>query len=52
MLEIINQYKQIFVPNSDLIENYVHQIHQERNTYQDDNHYVENFNFAVKAGNM
>ena len=29
VFEIINQNKQIFVPNSDLIENYAHQIHQE-----------------------
>ena len=31
--EIINQNKQTFEQNSDLIDNYVHQIHQERNTY-------------------
>ena len=40
MMEIINQNKQIFEPNSDLIDNYIHQIHQERNMYQDDNHSV------------
>ena len=52
MLEIIYQNKQIFEPNSDLIDNYIHQIHQERNTYQDDNHSVENIDFAVEASNM
>ena len=52
MLEIINQNKQIFEPISDLIDNYVHQIHQERNTYQFDNHSVENSDFAVEASNM
>ena len=31
--EIINQNKQTFEQNSDLIDNYVHQIHQERKTY-------------------
>ena len=40
MLEIINQNKQIFESNSDFIDNYIHQIHQERNMYQDDNHSV------------
>ena len=52
MLEIINQNEQIFEPNLDLIDNYVHQIHRERNTYQDDNHSVENIDFAVEASNM
>ena len=52
MLEIINQNKQMFEPNSDLIDNYVHQIHQERNMYQDDNHSAENIDFAVLASNM
>ena len=52
MLEIINQNIQIFEPNSDLIYNYLHQIHQERNTYQDGNHSVQNIDFAVEASNM
>ena len=52
VLEIINQKKQIFEPNSDLIDNYAHQIHQGRNTYQDDNHSVENIALAVEASNM
>ena len=39
-------------PNSGLIDNYVHQIHQERNTYQNDNHSVENVYFSVEARNM
>ena len=52
VLEIINQNKQIFEPNSDLIDRYVHQIHQERNTYQDYNQSVENIEFAVEASNM
>ena len=52
VLEIINQNKQIFGPNSDLIDNYVHQIHQERNKYQDDNHPVQNIDFAIEASNM
>ena len=52
MLEIVNQNKQIFEPNSDFIDNYVNQIHQERNKYQDDNHSVENIDFAVEASNM
>ena len=52
MLEMINQNKQIFEPNSDIIDNYVHQIHQERNAYQDDNNSVENIYFAVKARNI
>ena len=52
VLEIIYQNKQIFEPNSDLIDNYVHQIHQERNTYQHDNHSLKNFDFAVEASNM
>ena len=47
VLEIINKNKQIFEPNSDLIDNYVHQIHQERNTYKDDNHSVANIDFVV-----
>ena len=50
-LETINKNKQIFEPNSDLINNYVHQIHQEGNTYQDDDHSVENIDFAVEASN-
>ena len=41
VLEITNQNKQIFAPNSDLIHNYVHQIHQERKKYQGDNHSVK-----------
>ena len=52
VLEIINQNKQIFEPNSDLIDNYVHQIHQERNTYQDDNNSPENIDFAIEASNL
>ena len=52
MLEIINQNKQIFESNSDLFDNHVHQIHQKRNTYQDDIHSVENIGFAVEARNM
>ena len=52
MLEIVNQNKQIFEPNSDFIDNYVNQIHQERNKYQDDNHSVENIDFAVEASYM
>ena len=52
VLEIINQNIQIFEPNSDLIYNYLHQIHQERNTYQDGNHSVQNIDFAVEASNM
>ena len=52
VLEIINQNKQIFEPNSDLIDNYFHQIHLERNTYQGDNHSVESIEFAVEASNM
>ena len=52
MLEMINQNKQIFEPSSDLINNYVHQIHQERNACQDDNNSVENIYFAVKASNI
>ena len=51
LLETINQNKQIFEPNLDLIETYIHQIHHERNTYQDDNHSVENIDFAVEASN-
>ena len=52
VLEIINQNKQIFEPNSDLIDNYAHQIHQERNTYQDDNNSPENIDFAIEASNL
>ena len=52
VLEIINQNKKIFETISDLIDNYVQQIHQERNTYQYDNHSVENIDFAVEASNM
>ena len=52
LLETINQNKQTFEPNSDLIDNYVHQIHQKRNTYQDNNLSVENIDFAVEASNL
>ena len=50
VLEIINRNKQIFDQNSDHIDNYIHQ--KERNTYQDDDHSVENIDFAVEASNM
>ena len=40
LLEIINQNKQILDGDSNLIENYVHQIHQERNMYRDCNRSV------------
>ena len=50
--KLLTKKKQIFEPNSDLIDNYAHQIHQGRNTYQDDNHSVENIDLAVEASNM
>ena len=52
VLQIMNQINQISEPNSELIYNYVHQIHQERNTYQDDNHFVEKIESADEARNM
>ena len=52
MLEIVNQNKQIFEPNSDLINKYIHQVHQERNRHQNDNDSVENVDFAVEGSNM
>ena len=48
----LNEENVLEIINSDLIDNYVHQIHQEQKTYQDDNHSVENIDFAVEASNI
>ena len=50
--KLLTKINKIFEPNSDLIDNYFHQIHLERNAYQDNNHSVENIEFAVEASNM
>ena len=51
MLENVNQNKQIFEPNSDFTD-FVHQIRQKRNTYQDHNYSVGNIDFGLEASNI
>ena len=52
VLEVVNQNKQNFEPNGDLIDSYVHQLHQQKRHMFPDDHSADNIDFDVETGNI